>query len=84
MGREEECPNPSGERTNSLPIPAKPPVSDSGALYPVQEEAQASPTGREEEYLNPSDGSMTTEDPVMGTLTARLTSLELQPPNLAV
>ena len=30
-------------------------------------------------YLNPIDEPMTTEDPVMGTLTARLTSLELQP-----
>ena len=29
--------------------------------------------------LNPSDEPMTTEDPVMDTLTVRLTSLELQP-----
>ena len=55
------------------------PFSDSGALNPIPGEAQASSTGREEECPNPSDGPMTTEDPVMDTLTARLTYLELQP-----
>ena len=79
MGREEECPNPSDERANPLPNPAKLPFSDLSALNPIPEEAQASPTGREEECLNPSDEPLATEDPVMGTLTAGLTSLELQP-----
>ena len=35
--------------------------------------------GREEEFPNPSDEPMTTEESVMDTLTARLTSPELQP-----
>jgi hypothetical protein len=42
-------------RANSLPAPAKLPFSDSVALNPIQEEAQASSTGREEECPNPSD-----------------------------
>ena len=54
--------------------PTKPPFSDSGALNPIPEEAQVSSTGREEECPNPSDEPMTTGDPVIDTLTARLTS----------
>jgi hypothetical protein len=48
-------------------------------MNPIPEGAQASSTGREEGCLNPSDEPMTTEDPVMGTLTERLASLELNP-----
>ena len=68
-GREGDCSNPNDEL----------PFSDSGAPNPIPEEARASSMGREEENPNPSDEPMTTGDPVMDTLPARLTSLELQP-----
>ena len=64
-----------------MDTPTKPPFSDSGALnpIPIPEEAQASSTGWEEEFPNPSDGPMATGDLVVDTLTARFTSLEFQP-----
>ena len=52
-----------------MDTPTKLPFSDSGALNPVLEEAQASSTGREEKGPNPSDGPMTTGDPVIDTPT---------------
>ena len=78
-GREGECPNSNNEQAISPSFPVKLPFSDSGALNPILEEAQASSTGWDQVCLNPSDEPMATEDPAMDSLTARLTSLELQP-----
>ena len=50
-----------------MDTPTKPHFSDPGALNPILEEAQASSTGREEGCPNPSDESMITGDPGMGT-----------------
>ena len=54
-------------RAYSLPTPTKLPFSDSGALNPIPEEAQASSTGREGECPNSGDEPMTTGDPVTDT-----------------
>ena len=51
-----------------MDAPTKPLYSDSDALNPIPEEAQASSTGREEGSPNPSDEPMTTGDLVMDTL----------------